>query len=140
MTRTYRPALTPLARFLSRAVPFLAGVLPLVREGFGAAVGTEALFGVPVGIFLWRLSVVRLDVDEVGLVSFGPLKTHRLSWSDISHIELGEGSSYANAVMKDGSLVGLPAVQATQLSWLLERRPRAADVVDELNRLRPDFA
>ncbi len=137
-TRVYRPMLTPLATFLSRAVPLLAGLVTLVRSGFGAAVGVEAFFGLPVGLFLWRLSVVRLEVDEGGIVSHGPLKTRRLPWSDIDRLELGEGSSYANAVMRDGSLVGLPAVQATQLSWLLGRRSHAADIVDELNRLRPD--
>ncbi len=139
-TRVYAPTLTPLARFLAKAVPVVVGLATFVHDGFGSMVGSEVFFGLPVGIFLWRMGNVRLEVDGAGIVSVGPLKRKRLAWSEIDHLELIEGSAYACAVLHDGELVGLPAVQAAKITWLLGRRSHAYDVVDEVNRLRPDAA
>jgi len=139
-TRVYAPTLTPLARFLAKALPVVVGVATLIHDGLGAALAAELVFGVPAGIFLWRLGIIRLEVDGAGMVSVGPLKTFRLPWSEIDHVELIEDSAYACAVLRNGELVGLPAVQAAKITWVLGRRSHAYDVVDEVNRLRPEAA
>src|SRR5712692_175710 len=72
---------------------------------------------------------VRLLVDQDGVTSYGFLTTRRLPWPQIDHFALSEGSSFAHAVLKDDTLVGLPAVQAAQIMWFLGVRSHAADTV-----------
>ncbi len=138
MSHTYRPTLSPPARFLAQAWPIVIGISASVKgESVSTLILDEVFAGIPITVFLWRLGRVRLVVDQNDVTSFGFLATRRLPWAEIDHFALSEGSSFAHAVLKDGSLVGLPAIQAAQINWLLGRRSRAADIVAELNRLNP---
>jgi hypothetical protein len=97
-------------------------------------VGAYAGAGLALSVVFWVLRRPRVEVRTGGIRVVNYVGSRRIPWSDIVLFELPKVASWARAILADGTVVPLHAVQPPVVAWLLPVRSRAHRSVDELNR------
>jgi hypothetical protein len=110
----------------------------LFRGDFGDAAfaGFDAVAIGAFAVLMWRQSRLRIVANEECLTVVNYLSTSHLPWTSIDRFDSSTGYFGIRAIMKDGRIVSLNAVQKWNLAVWLHRLTRADVIANELNERR----
>lgn len=92
-----------------------------------------AIFGGSVLFVGIRIARIRITLQSDGLTVVNLFRTEKVSWGNLDRFELREGASWAYAVLRDGTRIGLSAVQPGYLAVWGVVRSRAHNRIAELD-------
>jgi hypothetical protein len=121
------------------ALVFLVGLfVSLFRGDFGDAAfaGFDVVAAGAFAALMSRQSRLRIVANEEDLTVVNYLSRFHLPWTSIARFDSSTGYFGIRAIMKDGRIVSLNAVQKWNLAVWLHRLTRADVIANELNERR----
>lgn len=114
-----------------------AGVIGVVRGATRGSFVIAAVGAALAAVMMWRQARLSVRAPAEGLTVTNYLGAKRLRWSEIDHFDSSAAYWGIAAILRDGSIVRLNAVQKSNLARWLNEPTRADGITDELNaRLR----